>query len=222
MSLSNALLLLFSVLSLIGLGFFFALGVKGLGGVFSNFRKTSSSEGPLDTEDFPTQALLDLYAVTGELVIHWGQLEASMQATIAMVYHDFGGKEVEPKLPVPFLRRMKFLKECFNKRPELAQFAEDARAIRGKAKELSFVREYLSHGYLSLFDPETGIYTFRRLDPDEDDSIHVESIFKATVQELLDKTAQIGSLCDLSHKLNRRLADACPRLNQGNKTGSCN
>ena len=121
----------------------------------------------MDTDDFPQQVLMDLYAVTGELVINWGMLEASLNMIVNLVYRDFGGQYANGKaepIPVPFTRRMNFLKTCFKKIPALVPFQDDARALRGKAKELSVVRDFIAHGFLSGHDPDTGIYTFGRLD----------------------------------------------------------
>ena len=122
------------VAGLPGLALGFALGVTGLGGVFSIRRNTSSSEGSLDTDDIPQQVLMDLYAVTGELVINWGIFEASLNMIVNLVYRDFGGQyvtgESEP-IPVPFTRRLNFLKTCFKKIPALASFRENERTLRG-------------------------------------------------------------------------------------------
>ena len=138
---------------------------------------------------------MDLYTVTGELVIQWGLFEASLNTIIAAVYHDFGGKtvngEVEP-IPVPFSRRMTFLMSCFNKLPVLAALSTDARDLRSKARGLSVVRDYIAHGHLMGFDPTTGVYTFGRLDTVPDKSVHLHTVYTATLIHLMEHGRQIG------------------------------
>ncbi len=200
------------------LGLSFALGVKGLGGVLSIRLRTSSSLGvkSLDTDDFPQQALMDLYAVTGELVIQWGMFEGALNAMIALIYHDFGGKNYSSTLPWSFEQRLKLHAKCFNKEPDLAPYAEEAREIRSLARQMTFVRDFIAHGFLSLYNTQTGVYTFVRLDRDDAKTMHKESKFQATATELMAKTAEIQRLIDLSHALINKLFAVTPRLNQGN------
>jgi hypothetical protein len=200
-----------------GLSFIFALGVKGLGGVFSIRRRTSSRMRSLDTDDFPQQVLLDLYAVTGELVIQWGMFEGALNAMIALIYHDFDGKKYQATIPQPFEQRLKLHAACFNKVPVLAPYALEARAIRSLARETSVVRDFIAHGFLSFYNTETGAYNFVRLDRDGAKTMHKEIPFKATAAELMAKTEDIERLIDLSHTLINKLFAITPRLNQANK-----
>jgi hypothetical protein len=59
-----------------GLGFFFALGVKGLGGVFSIRRRTSSREGSFAMSDTPTALHPSLLEGIGIIVQRWAYVEA--------------------------------------------------------------------------------------------------------------------------------------------------
>lgn len=151
--------------------------------------------------------LLDLYSVAGELAIQWGLFEASMVSTISMVYQDLDGKTVEKQLPVSFKKRMEFLKRCFNQIPKLAPYSAEARAIRSKAKELVFIRNFIIHGYLSDHDPQTLIYTFGRLDT-EDDQTHIENTLQTRLTDLMGASSEIYVLFDKSHALNERLMEA--------------
>jgi hypothetical protein len=166
---------------------------------------------------------MDLYAVAGELVIQWGMVEASLNTLISLIYKDYGGNELggeKQTIPVPFTRRIKYLKRCFKEIPALMPFAEEARTIRSQAKTLSFVRDYIAHGFLSTWNTETGVYTFGRLDTDEGDTIHVHTTYKATATELLAKTGQIMELFDLSHALVQKLLNAEPSPDESYKAGS--
>jgi hypothetical protein len=188
------------------------LSVKGSGGVLSVRRKTSSRVNSLTNEiDLPDQALTDLYAVAGELVINWGMVEASLNTLINTLYKEYGGDVLEGKeqtIPVPFGRRIKYIKACFKGKGPLALYVEEARTVRSRAKQLSFVRDYIAHGYLHDYDRKTGVYTFGRLDTDEEDTVHVHTTFAATAVELMDYSGQMMKLFDLSHALVNKLFPA--------------
>jgi hypothetical protein len=164
----------------------------------------------LDTDDFSTQELMDLYAVVGKLVIQWGMLEASMAATISIVYHQYGGKELSSLIPRNFAKRMDFLKLTFNQAPELAAYTVEARDLRSRVKELVIVRDFIAHGYLSGINRQTGEYIFGKLDNNDDHSMHIQTMFRSTLVDLMAKTAQMGEILDISHGINARLVAGPP------------
>jgi hypothetical protein len=196
-----------SALGLAGLGFFLALGVKGFGGVLSDRPRPSSRVGFMDTELFPDEVWNDLYRVIGELVTNWGLFEVNLVALIAQLWHDYNGKSHTQELPVSFKRRLALIKLCFNRHPDLAPYAERARELRSKAKEMGFIRNYIAHGGLSLYNTETKAFTFVRLDNEDGDQMHVESKFVTDLQKLQAATVTIQALFDICHGLNVALID---------------
>ena len=172
----------------LGLGFFFAVGVKGLGGVFSIFRKTSSRVGSLDTVEFPVEAMEKLRNVVGDFVINWGLFEARISMILNLVYHDHGGNIVKGEkqgIPVPLERRLKYLKQAFKEKPALRPFVEEEREIRSKARQVADVRDFIVHGHLMEYDPAKGVYTFGRLDVVDNATGHAHNLFKTDVGQLL-------------------------------------
>jgi hypothetical protein len=163
--------------------------------------------------DLPAQALADLYAVTGLLVVNWGLVEASLTTLINTLYKNYGGDVLGGKsqtLPVSFKRRMKYIKACFKEKEALAPYAEEAKTVRSRARELSFVRDYIAHGHLHHYDHRTGIYTFGRLDSDGNETGHIHTVFEANAQQLIGFSHQLMDLFARSHALAAKLVPAKP------------
>jgi len=163
--------------------------------------------------DIPAQALADLYAVTGLLVVNWGLVEASLNTLVNTLHKDHGGDVLGGKgqtIPVSFKRRMKYMKACFKEKETLAPYAEEAKTVRSRARELSFVRDYIARGHLHHYDQRTGIYTFGRLDSDGNDTVHIHTVFEANTQQLVGFSHQMMDLFARSQALAAKLVPAKP------------
>ena len=164
--------------------------------------------------DLPGQAAADLYAVAGLLVVNWGLVEASLNMLINTLYKDYGGNVLGGKsqtIPVSLKRRMKYIKACFKEKEALAPYAEEAKTVRARAKALSFVRDYIAHGHLHHYDRRTGVYTFGRLDTDENGNAHIHTVFEANAPQLIEFSRQVMELRALSHALAAKLVPTKPR-----------
>jgi hypothetical protein len=85
----------FFPLSLAGLGFFFALGVNGLGGVFRSRSNVSSSrERGSDKYESPISLPDEFFRLLGIIAVHWERLEFVLELSVAEIGshdpHDVG------------------------------------------------------------------------------------------------------------------------------------
>jgi hypothetical protein len=132
----------------------------------------------------PSSALPPLYVAVGELVVNWAIVESTIVKTIAAIYQRAGGKRAHPRIPVAFKRQRKFLRLCFRSIAGLAPFAEEGCAILDGAANLTFIRNAVVHGAVCGFEPNTGRYTFLRLDVVDGGTVHEANTVTTTLLDL--------------------------------------
>jgi hypothetical protein len=120
----------------------------------------------------PSSAFPPLNMAVGQLVVNWATLESMIQKIIAAIYHQAGGKHADRSIPVAFKRQRRFLRRCFRSIAGLAPFADEGSAILDAMADLIFIRNAVVHGAVCGFEPNTGRYTFLRLDVVDGDTVH--------------------------------------------------
>ena len=124
-----------------------------------------------------------LYMVLGQLVIAWGNIEASLNMAISVTYHDADGKSIEPDMPQTQLkRRLDFMRDCAKKLPILAPQRGFIIGLMDKISRHSGIRNSVLHGFFSNYDTGTGALTFTSL-KGKDDHHEVREI-SGTLPEL--------------------------------------
>jgi hypothetical protein len=138
-----------------------------------------------------TQEFQDICTCIGQIVVPFAQLEASLDAVIAIVYQSGGGKTIEKELPSGLTRRTKFLGKCLKKLPKLADTKREGLEIIRTITKESDIRNHVVHGYFSHWNPEKNLATFTMLSTKRDKQMHHELVYHYTVQELLDSGGRI-------------------------------
>lgn len=110
-----------------------------------------------------TQEFQDICTCIGQIVVPFAQLEASLDAVIAIVYQSGGGRTIEKELPAGLTRRTKFLGKCLKKLPKLADTKREGLEIIGTITKESDIRNHVVHGYFSHWNPEKNLATFTML-----------------------------------------------------------
>lgn len=101
------------------------------------------------------QELASIQRATGALTMRWGRLELTLNIMIALIYHEIGGRQIEPELPLMFSRRIRFLRRCFLRIEQLAPFRQEAVEVFDLLNHLAAMREHFSHGaFMGVGDGE--------------------------------------------------------------------
>jgi hypothetical protein len=125
-----------------------------------------------------------LFSPVGELVINWSLLDSQFVKITAILYHSEMGKELEKQLPFEFGRRMRFLRKCASRFPELSNHVKDFKRMITYAKEMVVLRNALIHGAVSSFDESDQRYSFVKLDIGKSEDIHVANTVRMTLEDI--------------------------------------
>lgn len=113
-----------------------------------------------------------LFAATGELIIHWGLVEESLNMIIALVYQLGGGKHIEPELQIMMSRRIRFLRACFNRIAALDPFKVKALSLLDRVGPIADLRETLCHSAITGVSDDGETYHFTSSRPMKSRTIH--------------------------------------------------
>lgn len=140
------------------------------------------------------QEFQDICTCIGQIIVPFAQMEASLDAIIAIIYQSGGGKKIEKELPGSLGRRTTFLKKCLKKIPKLAESkSEGLEIIKAITKEAD-MRNHVVHGYFSHWNNEKNLATFTMLSTKKDKQMHHELAYHYTAQDLLDSGGRILAL----------------------------
>ena len=153
----------------------------------------------------PSEAFPPLYVAVGELVVNWAMAESAINAIIAIIYQSAGGKHINPIIPVAFKRKMKFLRLCFKNVDALR------RNILQKASDITFIRNAVIHGAVSDFKPESGKYTFTKLDVVDNSTFHQANSVITKLSDLRGATIDAQNITAAAQAFSNRLMDAFVR-----------
>jgi len=143
------------------------------------------------------------------IVTNWSFAENGLDHWTAIVFHDFGGSNIEKEMPRMFGRKVSFLKACFRKIDDLAPFKEDASKFITRMVELSDMRHYVVHGVLAGFDKEDQeTFVFRKIDVSEDKKEHVLGEMRLPGDHLVLGGVELIDLASFAQKLSARMVQA--------------
>jgi hypothetical protein len=153
--------------------------------------------------EITTPDFQDICTCIGQIIVPFAQLEASLDAIIAIIYQTAGGKKIEKELPSSLTRRTKFLKKCLRKIPILESFKDEGLELMKAITKEADMRNHVTHGYFSHWNAEKMLATFTMLSTKKDKQMHTELVYRYTVQELLDSGGRILDIATRMGKFSR-------------------
>ena len=140
-----------------------------------------------------------LCSAVGFVVVNWAITEQMLDGWVSIIFHDHGGKNIEPEIPRSLSKKVQFLKTCFKKLPTLAPLQDDALKILQNVKALSDRRHDLVHGAITSVTSQNGTFEFAKLDYEKQmhvvRAVHLNlNKFDDLAKEILDLGGEVGGL----------------------------
>lgn len=73
---------------------------------------------------YSSQEEKDFFAAVGRLTIMWAHLELALDAAISVIHQRLGGADVKQDPPIHLARKIKYLKRCLHRIPQLAHYRD--------------------------------------------------------------------------------------------------
>ena len=123
----------------------------------------------------PGSDLESLFKAVGFITVQWGFAEQSLDLMMASIFHSFDGDPLLKKRPRNLESKVKLLRECFTKFPELQQFVAESKGLLKRFLAIGKKRNDLIHGAIANISAEEGAFKFLKVDasPNEQHSIRV-------------------------------------------------
>lgn len=165
----------------------------------------------------PEKVMPSLFANVGMIVMNWSFVENSLDAWTAIAFQDCNGSSIERELPRQFDRKMRFLRKCFNRLPELTPWKNEALAYLDRAKALSVVRHYVVHGVLWDFDSANNeSFTFQKIDLDENKTQHMLGSLTIAGEDLIASANELLGMASQGQKITHFMLNAFEAEDQPN------
>ncbi|MDH5573200.1 MAG: hypothetical protein OEY89_15670 [Gammaproteobacteria bacterium] len=119
----------------------------------------TDKENDADDNDLDT-----LYRAVGFIVVQWGQAEQTLDMIVAIIFQDFGGNKIEKQIPIMLKQKIKYLRKCFNKIPDISDCKTTGNELLDQFKKLSEKRNEIIHGAVSTTTSNNGAYSFAKID----------------------------------------------------------
>ena len=156
--------------------------------------------------DFPDELIPPLATAIGGVVLSWGMAESGLNATLVMCFSKLGGRHHSDEIPVSLKRKLKFLRLCLRTIAALEPYRTDGLALFAITGQLAKSRNDLIHGFISDFDPKTGLFTFTNTGSEK-----AVALIKGQPKYSISDIRNIGSDC-MTHSV--ALANFAQRLVQ--------
>ncbi|SFI39654.1 hypothetical protein [Nitrosomonas sp. Nm34] len=105
-----------------------------------------------------------LYNIVGFIVVQWGFAEQSLDLMVANIFHYFDGHVLLKNRPINLGSKLKFLKECFNKIPELTEFRKESEELFLRFENAGIKRNDIVHGAILDITKKDGAFMFLKID----------------------------------------------------------
>jgi len=123
----------------------------------------------------PGSDLESLFKTVGFITVQWGFAEQSLDLMMASIFHSFDGDPLLKKRPRYLEPKVKLLRKCFTKFPELHQFTAESDELLSRFLAIGKKRNDLIHGAIANLSAEEGAFKFLKVDvsPNEQHSVRV-------------------------------------------------
>ena len=146
-----------------------------------------------------------LFSCVGMIIVSWTFLENTIDAIVAIAFHDHGGDVVSTKLPKQFSTKTAFSKRCCEELQSLSEFKPEILYLVEKAEELARTRHYVAHGVLTEFDPADASFVFLKIDTTADKRQHVIGHMRILGTALVKAGTDVKDLAKQGQSLTQRL-----------------
>lgn len=142
-----------------------------------------------------------LYTAIGYLVTIWALMEQGLDATVAQLFHNYGGKSPKKRLPIGLKNKIAFVNSCFAASPALVARADEVRQLMNDVTVLRRKRDDLVHAAMTKLTHDNGVFNFRRLDARKD-MHHIVNVsidmkqFPALATSFVELSKKVHALAD--------------------------
>lgn len=140
----------------------------------------------------PGSDLETLFKAVGFLVVQWGQTEQNLDLMVAELFWSYKRHPLFKRRPRNLEPKVKFLRDCFEQLPDLAQFRAESDPLLSRFLAAGEKRNDIVHGGIADLSMMNGGFIFLKIDviPKEHHSIREvfldDSDWPAFRKELLD------------------------------------
>jgi hypothetical protein len=121
----------------------------------------------------PGSDLEALFKAIGFVVVQWGHAEQGLDLMVASIFRFYGKHPLLKRRPRNLEPKVKFLRECFAKLPELQEFSAESEKLLQRFASAGTKRNDLVHGGIVQLAVENNAFRFLKIDvsPKEHHSI---------------------------------------------------
>jgi hypothetical protein len=105
-----------------------------------------------------------LFKAIGFVVVQWGLAEAALDLMVASIFHFYGEHPLLKTRPRNLEPKIKFLRECFAKLPELQGFSAESEKLLQRFASAGTKRNDLVHGGIVERSVENNAFRFLKID----------------------------------------------------------
>ncbi len=103
------------------------------------------------------------FAAVGRLTLSWGHLGIALDSMVEIMYHGFGGREIEPEMPRQLQRKITFLRKAFKKLPIGQKAIQGYLALFDQIEAAAQTRHDIIHGAVIEYAERSGEATMVRV-----------------------------------------------------------
>jgi len=141
-----------------------------------------------------------LCRAVGFTVLTWAHIEQLLDMSIAVVFQNCGGNEINAQIPRNLKSKLVFMRKSLRNLNLLSPFQEQGLDLMSQVSNMKRRRHDLVHGVVTSTSASDGIFEFRRLNA-KDTMHHIENSgidlkkFPDFAKDLVDLGASMAQFC---------------------------
>jgi hypothetical protein len=112
----------------------------------------------------PGSDIESLFKAVGFIAVQWGFVEQSLDLMLASIISCFDGDPLLEKRPQNLKPKVKLLRKCFTKFPELKQFSYESVGLLKRFLDIGEKRNDLMHGAIANISAKDSAFKFLKVD----------------------------------------------------------
>ncbi|MDP2143118.1 MAG: hypothetical protein Q8J80_03225 [Gallionella sp.] len=125
----------------------------------------------------PNSDIETLFKTVGFIVVQWGQTEQNLDLMVAGLFGSFKGHPLFNRRPRNLEPKVKFLRDCFEQLPELAQFRAESDPLLSRFLTVGEKRNDIVHGGIADLSIKDGAFIFLKIDVVAKEHHSIRSVF---------------------------------------------